>query len=84
LISVTKQRFYGFWKGNSSVVAKPRKPELWKRNGLGMWDVSAVSPPSSGTAALYMALTALNNGPGDELIVPSYTFLAIASCVLHA
>ena len=39
---------------------------------------------SSGTAALHMALAALNIGPGDEVIVPSHTFLASASCVLHA
>jgi perosamine synthetase len=39
---------------------------------------------SSGTAALHMALAALNIGPGDEVIVPAYTFLASASCVLHA
>jgi len=39
---------------------------------------------SSGTASLHMALAALNIGPGDEVIVPAYTFLATASCVLHA
>ncbi len=38
---------------------------------------------NSGTAALHMALAALNIGPGDEVIVPAYTFLASASCVLH-
>ena len=37
----------------------------------------------SGTAALHMALSGLGVGPGDEVIVPSYTFLATASCVLH-
>ncbi len=39
---------------------------------------------NSGTAALHMALAAINIGPGDEVIVPAYTFLASASCVLHA
>ncbi len=39
---------------------------------------------SSGTAALHMGLSALNIGPGDEVIVPAYTFLATASSVLHA
>lgn len=37
----------------------------------------------SGTAALHMALSAVGVGPGDEVIVPAYTFLATASCVLH-
>src|SRR6056297_3900443 len=37
----------------------------------------------SGTAALHMALAALDVGPGAEVIVPAYTFLASASCVLH-
>ena len=37
----------------------------------------------SGTAALHMGLAALGVEPGDEVIVPAYTFLATASCVLH-
>jgi dTDP-4-amino-4,6-dideoxygalactose transaminase len=37
----------------------------------------------SGTAALHMGLAAVDVGPGDEVLVPSYTFLATASCVLH-
>jgi len=37
----------------------------------------------SGTAALHMALAAVDVGPGDEVLVPAYTFLATASCVLH-
>lgn len=39
---------------------------------------------NSGTAALHMALAAAQVGMGDEVIVPAYTFLASASCVLHA
>jgi perosamine synthetase len=36
---------------------------------------------SSGTAALHLALLALEIGPGDEVVVPSYTFPATANVV---
>lgn len=38
---------------------------------------------NSGTAALHVAIAALNVGPGDEVIVPCYTFTATATAVLH-
>jgi len=34
---------------------------------------------SSGTAGLHLALAALGVGPGDEVIVPSFTFVAVAN-----
>jgi len=37
---------------------------------------------NSGTTALHVALAALGVGPGDEVIVPAYTFLASATSVL--
>lgn len=37
---------------------------------------------ANGTVALELALYALGIGPGDEVIVPSRTFIACASCVV--
>lgn len=36
---------------------------------------------SSGTAALHLAIRALGIGEGDEVIVPSFTFIAVANAV---
>ncbi len=38
---------------------------------------------SSGTAALHLALLLLGVGPGDEVLVPSFTFVATASAVTY-
>lgn len=39
---------------------------------------------TSGSAALKIALTALDVGPGDEVIVPAFTFIATYEAVLEA
>src|SRR5512135_1267092 len=39
---------------------------------------------SSGTAALHAATVAAGVMPGDEVIVPAFSFLASASAILHA
>ena len=39
---------------------------------------------SNGTSALHVALTALGIGPGDEVIVPSYTFIASSFSIVQA
>jgi dTDP-4-amino-4,6-dideoxygalactose transaminase len=48
---------------------------------LGGGDAIAVS---SGTAALHLALACLGLGKGDEMILPSLTFIATANAVLYA
>jgi len=39
---------------------------------------------SSGTAGLHLSLLALGIGEGDEVILPSFTFIAAANAVRHA
>lgn len=39
---------------------------------------------NSGTSALYLALAGLGVGPGDEVIVPGFTFVATMSSVIYA
>ncbi|MGD0667685.1 MAG: DegT/DnrJ/EryC1/StrS family aminotransferase [Bryobacteraceae bacterium] len=38
---------------------------------------------SSGTAGLHLGLAALGIGDGDEVILPSFTFIAVANAVLY-
>src|SRR5271156_6452871 len=38
---------------------------------------------SSGTAGLHLAVKALNIGEGDEVLVPSFTFIAAANAIRY-
>ena len=45
-------------------------------------DAQGTVTVSNGTTALYLALLSLNIGPGDEVIIPGYTFAAPANMVI--
>jgi perosamine synthetase len=47
---------------------------------IGVDDAVAVS---SGTAALHLALVALGIGAGDEVVIPSFAFVALANVVVQ-
>jgi dTDP-4-amino-4,6-dideoxygalactose transaminase len=53
--------------------------------GFAAWvDAPHAVAVASGTAALHAALAAVGVGPGDEVIVPSRTFVATPLAILHA
>ena len=49
----------------------------------GAHDAPAAASCGSGTDALALALRAQGIGPGDEVVVPSMTFVATAEAVVH-
>jgi dTDP-4-amino-4,6-dideoxygalactose transaminase len=64
--------------GQLTMGAKVAEFESAVAEAVGTAHAAAVS---SGTAALHLALLALEVGPGDEVIVPAYTFPATANVV---
>lgn len=53
-------------------------------DAMGEWcGRDHVAALSSGTAALHLALLLAGVEPGDEVLVPSFTFVATANAVLH-
>ncbi len=65
-----------YWTGKKGMEFEKAFAE-WQGSGY------AVSV-ATGTAALHVGLTALGIGPGDEVIVPSYTFIASSFSVVQA
>jgi dTDP-4-amino-4,6-dideoxygalactose transaminase len=65
-----------YWTGRKGM-------EFEKRFAAWQGSRYAVSV-ATGTAALHVSLSALGIGPGDEVIVPSYTFIASSFSVVQA
>lgn len=58
--------------------------ERFERDWGRYLGVEHVRMTNSGTTALYAALVGMGVGPGDQVIVPSYTYMATALAVLAA
>ncbi|MHC1601056.1 MAG: DegT/DnrJ/EryC1/StrS family aminotransferase [Candidatus Nezhaarchaeales archaeon] len=56
--------------------------KLFEREFASFIGVKNAIAVNSGTAALHLSLMALGVGPGDEVLVPSLTFVATANVVL--
>ncbi len=65
-----------YWTGDTG---KQFEREFAEWNG-----VSQAVTTTNGTSALHTAVSSLGIGPGDEVIVPSYTFIATSFCVVQA
>ena len=64
------------------ITAGPRTEQFEKAFARFTETAEAVAV-SNGTAALFLALKTLGVGPGDEVLVPSMTFVATAAAVVH-
>jgi 8-amino-3,8-dideoxy-alpha-D-manno-octulosonate transaminase len=67
-------RFYGF--------SKPEKCRNFELNFARFIGVKYALAVTSGTAALHVALTALGVGPGDEVILPAWTWYSSYNTIL--
>ena len=67
-------RFYGF--------SQPQKVRNFEKEFAAFMGVKYVLGVTSGTAALHTALAALGVGPGDEVILPAWTWHSCYTAIL--
>lgn len=75
---------YLFRYGSEDNPAFKAKVHRLEREVAKLSGVSYAVAVNSGTSALLVALGGLGVGPGDEVIVPGYTFIASISSIVHA
>lgn len=72
--AVLKSGKVNYWTGEEG--------RLFEKEFAGFTGCKYAVAVANGTVALELALYALGIGPGDDVIVPSRTFIASASCVV--
>lgn len=73
-VAVLKSGRVNYWTGEEG--------HLFEKEFAAFIGCNYAIAVANGTVALELALYALGIGPGDEVIVPSRTFIASASCVV--
>jgi len=73
---VLRSNKINYWSGSKGMEFEKKFAE-WQGSKYGI-------SVTNGTAALHVALTSLGIGPGDEVIVPSYTFIASSFSIVQA
>jgi dTDP-4-amino-4,6-dideoxygalactose transaminase/acetyltransferase-like isoleucine patch superfamily enzyme len=66
---------------NSTSLAQGPEVELFEKEFSSLVDGRYCVAVNSGTSALHLSLLAAKIGPGDEVIIPSFTFAATANVV---
>jgi len=66
----------------SGMLVQGKMVSAFEENAKKWTDTAYCKACSSGTAALHLALLALDIGKGDEVIVPAFSFVASANAIL--
>jgi L-glutamine:2-deoxy-scyllo-inosose/3-amino-2,3-dideoxy-scyllo-inosose aminotransferase len=74
----------GRWAISGPWTGEPCRERRFAEQFAAFHGVKHCVPTANGSAALLIALEALDIGPGDEVIVPGLTWVANASAVLRA
>src|SRR5262249_61314716 len=74
----------GRWAISGPWTGEPSRERRFGERFAAFHGVKHCIPTANGSAALLVALEALDIGPGDEVIVPGLTWVANASAVLRA
>jgi|TARA_R110000765_G_scaffold223899_1_gene327976 perosamine synthetase len=66
---------------SSWISSKGKYVELFEREFSDATDTAYATSVCNGTVALHLALLALGVGEGDEVIVPTFTYIASVNCI---